>query len=65
MAEPFKFDQSKRVGSGWNLNRLHVGKRLTDRKINEYQRAGFYDSFKGTRREREQELRRWRAKHGI
>lgn len=62
----FDFDQSKRVSSGWNHDRMHVGKPLTDRRINHYIRNGVYsEQYKGSRRERESAYRAWRNKLGI
>jgi len=66
MPEPFQFDQSKRMSSGWNLQRMHVLGRLSDKKIAEYQRRGFYsDNFKESRRSAFATMQKWLRKNGV
>ena len=66
MPEQFTFDQSKRLSPGWNLNRMHVGKALTDRKIREYEKKGFYTAdFKESRRSAFATMQKWLKKNGI
>lgn len=66
MPEQFKFDQSKRISPGWNLRRMHVGKPLTDKKIREYEKKGFYTTdFKESRREAFKAMWAWAKKNGI
>lgn len=40
----FKFDQSQRMPLGWNITRMLMRGRLTDRKIAKYEREGYYSA---------------------
>ena len=52
MDTPFEFDRRPSIRSSWNEARLSVRKRLTDRKIAEYERRGFYsEEYREARRE--------------
>lgn len=66
MPEQFRFDQQKRISSGWNHNRMHVLGKLTDKKIREYEKRGFYSSdFKESRRNAFTMMQKWLKKNGI
>lgn len=48
----FGFDNSVRLKSSWNPGRFLVGKKLTDRRIEQYRKAGWYsEEFREARRE--------------
>lgn len=48
----FEFDYRPRIGSSWNVSRLIVKGELTDRKIKQYQKRGWYSQeFKDARKE--------------
>lgn len=52
MNEPFDFDYRPHLRSSWNQARLVVGKKLTDRKIRQYEQRGYYSNeFRQARRE--------------
>lgn len=57
----FLFDNSRRLRSGWNEAAFLLGKPLTDRKIAEYERRGYYSA--AFREARAELLRRKRATH--
>lgn len=48
----FKFDNFSPMRGGWNLSRMLVRKKLTDRKIEQYRKKGWYsEEFRQSRRE--------------
>lgn len=53
-----------RIRSGWNVGHMLRGKKLTDRKIAQYEKLGYYSAeFKRMRRE-VQERKRDRSREG-
>lgn len=42
--EAFQFDNRHRLRSGWNPSAFLIGKPLTDKKIAEYERRGYYSA---------------------
>jgi hypothetical protein len=48
----FDFDNRHPLRGSWNESRLLMGKRLTDRRIGQYQKRGYYtEAFRQARRE--------------
>lgn len=52
MSRNFEFDFRPRIRSGWNISMLVRRGYLTDKKIAEYEKAGWYSAaFRDARRE--------------
>lgn len=52
MNEPFQFDRRSPVKPSWNTTNMLVRGKLTDRKIAEYEKRGWYSQeFREARRE--------------
>lgn len=62
MNESWRHPAHTHIRSGWNESSILRGKRLTDRKISQYQKRGFYsDDFRQQRREMQEKKKRRRT----